>query len=221
MDPEQLKIMGNEDYRNGRFTEALALLGEAEGAMHHFKQSGSEADPDYMRKAKQIQSHLNKCTEAKRQHDWHNLYKKTELCIAAGAHSAPLIFGLRAEALLRLNRQEEAIESMEKGSKFEIDDCIRFFGPIGSSSVLLFRAQVDLAAGQLDEAVGFAQRASRLDPNNKEVHAVVRRMKAAAAARTCGNELFKAARYSEAIIAYGEGLGLDPYNAVLLSNRAA
>ncbi|GER49603.1 tetratricopeptide repeat (TPR)-containing protein [Striga asiatica] len=174
-----------------------------------------------MRKAEQIQSHLNKCTEAKRRHDWSNLYEETEICIAAGADSAPLIFGLRAEALLRLNRQEEAIESMEKGPNFEIDDCIRFFGPVGSSSLLLFRAQVDLAAGRFDDAVGSAQRASRLDPNNKEAHAVVRRMKAAAAARTGGNELFKAARYSEAIIAYGEGLGLDPYNAVLLFNRAA
>ncbi|KAI3451141.1 hypothetical protein Pfo_007806 [Paulownia fortunei] len=279
MDPEQLKILGNEDYKNGRFAEAVALydaaisidpnkasyrsnksaalvalgklleaafecreairiepfyqrahnrlatiyvrLGEAEKALYHFKQSGSEADPDAMNKAKKVQIHLNKCTEAKRQRDWNTLVKETGLSIAAGADSAPLIFGLKAEALLKLNRHEEAIETMEKGPNFDIDDCTKFFGPIGSSSLLLFRAQVDLVAGRFDDAVAAAHRASRLDPNNKEAKLVLRRTRAAATARSNGNELFKVARYSEACIAYGEGLSSDPYNAVLLCNRAA
>ncbi|KAK6125772.1 hypothetical protein DH2020_040483 [Rehmannia glutinosa] len=228
MDPEQLKILGNEDYKNGRFAEALALydaaisidpnkasyrsnksaalvalgklleaafecreairidpfyqrahnrlatiyvrLGEAERAVYHFKQAGSEADPDFMNKAK---------------------------------------------------RQEEATEIMEKGPNFDIEDCMKFFGPIGSSSLLLFRAQVDLVAGRFDDAMTTAQRACRLDPNNKEANLVLRRTKVVSTARTNGNELFKVARYSEAVIAYGEGLSCDPYNAVLLCNRAA
>lgn len=66
-------------------------LGEAERAIYHFKQSGSEADPDAMNKAKQVQIHLNKCTEAKRQRDWNTLSKETGLAIAAGADSAPLV----------------------------------------------------------------------------------------------------------------------------------
>ncbi|KAK6150413.1 hypothetical protein DH2020_015345 [Rehmannia glutinosa] len=279
MDPEQLKILGNEDYKNGRFAEALALydaaisidpnkasyrsnksaalvalgklleaafecreairidpfyqrahnrlatiyvrLGEAERAVYHFKQAGSEADPFFMNKAKKVQFHLNKCTEAKRQRDWNSLLKETGFSIATGADSAPLIFGLRAEALLRLNRQEEAIETMERGPNFDIEDCMKFFGPIGSSSLLLFRAQVDLVAGRFDDAMIAAQRACRLDPNNKEANLVLRRTKVVSTARTNGNELFKVARYSEAVIAYGEGLSCDPYNAVLLCNKAA
>ncbi|XP_012844927.1 PREDICTED: TPR repeat-containing thioredoxin TTL4-like [Erythranthe guttata] len=66
-----------------------------------------------------------------------------------------------------------------------------------------------------------AQRASTLDPNGKEVKSVLRRTRALSTARSNGNELFKVARYSEACIAYGEGLSHDPYNAVLLCNRAA
>ncbi|KAK6150428.1 hypothetical protein DH2020_015360 [Rehmannia glutinosa] len=235
MDPEQLKILGNEDYKNGRFAEALALYDaaisidpnkasyrrEAERAVYHFKQAGSETDPDFMNKAKKVQFHLNKCTEAKRQRDWNSLLKETGFSIAAGADSAPLIFGLRAEALLRLNRQEEAIETMERGPNFDIEDCMKFFGPIGSSSLLLFRAQVDLVAGRFDDAMIAAQRACRLDPNNKEANLVLRRTKVVSTARTNGNELFKVARYSEAVIAYGEGLSCDPYNAVLLCNKAA
>ncbi|PIN26760.1 Thioredoxin [Handroanthus impetiginosus] len=279
MDPEQLKILGNEDYKNGKFAEAVALydaaisidpnkasyrsnksaalvalgklleaafecreairidpfyqrahnrlatiyvrLGEVEKALYHFKQSGSEADPDAMNKAKKVQMHLSRCTEAKRQRDWNTVLKETGLSIAAGADSAPLIFGLKAEALLKLNRHEEAIQTIENSPNFDIDDCTKFFGPIGSASLLLYRAQVDMVAGRFDNAVAAAQRASRLDPNNKEANTVLKRTKAVATARSNGNELFKAARYSEACIAYGEGLSHDPYNAVLLCNRAA
>lgn len=60
------------------------------------------------------------------------------------------IFGLRAEALLKLNRHQEAIETMEKSPNFDIDLCIKFFGPVGSSSLLVFQAQVDLASGRLE-----------------------------------------------------------------------
>nr|GMC91296.1 inactive TPR repeat-containing thioredoxin TTL3-like [Ipomoea batatas] len=241
MDPEQLKIMGNEDYKNGRFAEALALydaaisidpnkasyrsnksaalsalgrlleavfecreairiepsyhrahnrlatlyvrLGEAEKAMYHYKQAGHEADPDVITKAKNLQLHLNRCTEAKKHRDWNTLLKESDLAISAGADSAPQIFGLKAESLMKLHRFEEADEAMKKGPKFD--------------------------------------RASQLDANSKEVGTVARRTRAVAAARLNGNELFKAGRFSEASVAYGEGLEHDPYNAVLLCNRAA
>ncbi|KAI3462057.1 hypothetical protein Pfo_018720 [Paulownia fortunei] len=279
MDPEQLKILGNEDYKNGRFAEAVSLydaaisidpnkasyrsnksaaltalgklleaafecreairidpfyqrahnrlatlyvrLGEPEKAVYHFKQAGSDADPDAMNKAKKVQLHLNKCTETKRQRDWNNLLKETGFSIAAGADSAPLIFALKTEALLKLNRHQEAIQTMANGPNFDIDECTKFFGPIGSASLLLIHAQVDMVEGRFDDAVAAAQRASRLDANNKEANTVLRRTRAVATARANGNELFKAARYPEASIAYGEGLNHDPYNAILLCNRAA
>ncbi|KAK4417209.1 TPR repeat-containing thioredoxin TTL4 [Sesamum alatum] len=279
MDPEELKILGNEDYKNGRYAEALALydaaisvdpnkasyrsnksaalvalgklleaafecreairiepsyqrahnrlatlyvrLGEPEKAVYHFKQSGPEADPDAMNNAKTVQIHLNKCTDAKKRGDWNGVLTETSLSIAAGADSAPLVFGLKAEALLKLNRREEAIQTMQNGPNFDIDDCTKFFGPIGSASLLVYRAQVNLVAGRFEDSVAAAQRATRLDPNNKEAMVVLRRTKGVATARANGNELFKIARYSEASIAYGEGLSYDPYNAVLLCNRAA
>lgn len=278
MDPEQLKIMGNEDYKNGRFAEALALydaaisidpnkasyrsnksaaltalgrlleavfecreairmepffqrahnrlatlyvrLGEVEKAMYHYKHAGAESDPDVLTKAKNLQVHLSKCTEAKKQRDWNTVLKETRLAISAGADSAPQIFALQAEALLKLRRPQDADEALKKGPNFDIDECTKFFGPIGSASLLVIRAQVDMAAGRLDNAVEAAQRAARLDSNNKEVNMVARRTRAVAMARSNGNELFTAKRYSEACVAYGEGLNHDPYNAVLLLNRA-
>lgn len=279
MDPEELKIMGNEDYRNGRFAEALSLydaaisidphkasyrsnksaalvamgklleaamecreairidpfhqrahnrlaliyvrLGEAERALHHFKEAGSDGDPDAMNRAKQVQIHLNKCSESKRRRDWNGVLKEAVLAVDAGADSAPSIIGLRAEALLKMNRHEEAIETMQKSPNFDIELCIRFFGPVGSSALLVFQAQVDIASGRFDDAIAAAQQAAKLDPNSKEAGMILKKSRAVAASRSNGNDLFKAARYSEACIAYGEGLSHDPHNALLLCNRAA
>ncbi|XVF15166.1 hypothetical protein REPUB_Repub09cG0126800 [Reevesia pubescens] len=278
MDPETLKIMGNEDYKNGNFAEALALyeaaiaidpnkasyrsnksaaltalgrileavfecreairiephyhrahlrlanlylrLGEVENAIYHYKHAGLEADREDIAKAKTLQSHLNKCTEAKRLRDWNTLLKETHSTINAGADSAPQIYALKAEALLKLHRHQEADEALLKGPNFNTDDCTKYFGPIGNANLLVVRAQVDMAAGRFDDALAGIQRAVRLDSNNKEANSVMRRARAVAAARSTGNDHFKASKFSEACIAYSEGLDHDPHNSLLLCNRA-
>ncbi|XP_050364379.1 inactive TPR repeat-containing thioredoxin TTL3 [Argentina anserina] len=279
MDPETLKIMGNEDYKNGRFAEALSLydaaisidpnkasyrsnksaaltalgqildavfecreairiephyhrahhrlatlylrLGEAEKATYHFKHAGPEADQEDLAKVRNLQAHLNKCTEARRLRDWNTLIKATQNVIAAGADSAPQIYSLQAEALLKVHRHQEADEALSRGPNFEVDTCTKYFGPISNASMLVTRAQVDMSSGRIDDALEAIQRASRLDSNNKEADMVMRRARAVAGARSKGNELFKTSRFSEACVAYGEGLEQDPYNSVLLCNRAA
>ncbi|XP_058781536.1 inactive TPR repeat-containing thioredoxin TTL3 [Vicia villosa] len=279
MDPEQLKIMGNEDYKNGRFAEALALydaaisidpkkasyrsnrsaaltglgrlleavfecreaiqidphyhrahhrlgnlhlrLGETDKALYHYKQSGPEADPDEVAKVKTLQAHLNKCTEARRLGDWNTLITEASNTISSGADSAPQIFALQAEALIKLRRHQDADNVMSRGPNFDVDDCTKFFGPIGNANLLVTRAQVDMAAGRFDDALEAAQKAARLDSNNKAAMKVLRKARAVTAARGRGNELFKASKFSEACVAYGEGLENDPCNSVLLCNRAA
>ncbi|KHN44335.1 inactive TPR repeat-containing thioredoxin TTL3-like [Glycine soja] len=279
MDPEQLKIMGNEDYKNGRFAEALALydaaiaidpnkasyrsnrsaaltalgrlleavfecreairieshyqrahhrlgnlnlrLGETDKALYHYKQAGPDADPDEIAKAKTLQVYLNKCTEARRFGDWITLITATNNAISSGADSAPQIYALQAEALLKLHRHQDADKVMSRCPKFDVDQCTRFFGPIGNANLLVTRAQVDLVAGRFEEALEAAQKATRLDSNSREANKVMRKARALTSARAKGNELFKASNFHEACIAYGEGLDHDPYNSVLLCNRAA
>ncbi|XP_038880783.1 inactive TPR repeat-containing thioredoxin TTL3 [Benincasa hispida] len=279
MDPEQLKIMGNEDYKNGRFAEALALyeaaiaidpnkasyrsnksaalialgmlldavfecreairiephyhrahhrlatlylrLGDTEKAMYHYKQSGPEVDQEDLPKVRVVQAHLNKCTEARRLRDWNTLIKETGFAIASGADSAPQIYALQAEAFLKLHKHQDADEALSRGPSFEVDAYTKFLGPVGNANLLLIRAQVDLAAGRFDDALEAAQRAVRLDSHNRETNVVMRRARAITAARSNGNELFKISRFSDACLAYGEGLEHDPYNSVLLCNRAA
>ncbi|KAL1336635.1 hypothetical protein HN51_031001 [Arachis hypogaea] len=279
MDPEQLKIMGNEDYKNGNFAEALALydaaiaidpnkaayrsnksaaltalgrlleavfecreairidqhyqrahqrlgnlyfrLGDPEKALYHYKQAGPEADPDEIAKVKILQVHLNKCTEARRVGDCNTLITETNKVISSGADSAQQIFALQAEALLKLRRHQDAEKIMSKCPKFDVDECTRFFGPICNANLLVTHAQVDIAAGRFEDALEAAQKAVSLDPNNREANMVMRKARDVSAARSKGNELFKASRFSEACAAYGEGLERDPYNSVLLCNSAA
>ncbi|KAJ1378156.1 Tetratricopeptide-like helical domain superfamily [Sesbania bispinosa] len=279
MDPEQLKILGNEDYKNGRFAEALALydaaiaidpnkasyrsnksaaltalgrlleavfecreairiephynrahnrlgnlhlrLGETDKALYHYKQAGPEADPDEIAKVKVLQVHLNKCTEARRSGDWNTLIIETNKAISSGADSAPQIYALQAEALLKLRRHQDADKVMSKCPQFDVDECTKFFGPIGNANLLATRAHVDLATGKFEDALGASQKAARLDSNNREANKVLRKARAVTAARAKGNELFKASKFSEACVVYGEGLEYDPYNSVLLCNRAA
>lgn len=59
--------------------------------MYHYRQAGAEADPDVMSKAKNVQAHLSKCTDAKRQRDWNTLLIESDFAISAGADSAPQV----------------------------------------------------------------------------------------------------------------------------------
>lgn len=58
------------------------------------------------------------------------------------------IFALQAEALLKLRRHQDADNIMTKCPNFDVDECTKFFGPIGNANLLVTRAQVDMAAGR-------------------------------------------------------------------------
>lgn len=66
-------------------------LGDVEKAIYHYKHAGLEADQDDIAKARTVQTHLNKCTEAKRRRDWNSLLKESDSAINDGADSAPQV----------------------------------------------------------------------------------------------------------------------------------
>ncbi|XP_020229934.1 TPR repeat-containing thioredoxin TTL1 [Cajanus cajan] len=278
VDPEVLKSMGNEAYKQGRFEEALALYDRAialdsNKATYHCNKSAAliglgrflqaiveceeaiRLEPSYERahtrlatiylrlgetekalncnettpyvdsvlafQTQALGNHLSKCTEARKVKDWKTVLKETQAAISLGADSAPLVYSLQTEALLKLLRHQEAYATYEKMPKFDLNCCNKLFGPARSAYLLMIGAQIYLAAGRFEEAVTSSQQAAKLDPSNSEVNAVVRRARAVASARMSGNLLFKASKFMEACAVYNEGLEHDPYNSVLLCNRAA
>lgn len=278
LDPEVLKSMGNEAYKQGRFSEALALYERAiaidsNKATYHCNKSAAliglgrfqhaiveceeaiRIDPSYPRahsrlatiyfrlgeaekalncnketpyfdseldfQAQALQVHFNKCSEARKVKDWKVILKETQSAISLGVDSAPKVYALQTEALLKLLRQQEAYTIYEKMPKFDLDWCNKLFGPVSSAYLLMIGAQVYLAAGRFEDAVTASQKAAKLDPSNTDVNVVVRRARAATSARLSGNLLFKASKFTEACAVYNEGLEYDPFNSVLLCNRAA
>ncbi|PIA51825.1 hypothetical protein AQUCO_01000007v1 [Aquilegia coerulea] len=279
LDPDALKVMGNVEYKKGRFAVALTLydraislnndnasyrsnksaaliglgrlleavfecreairidpfyrrahhrlatlyirLGEAENALSHFKQSGIfQVKSSEISKAQVLQTHISNCIEAKKLRDWNTMLKETECAISLGADSAPQIISLQAEALLKLHRHQDADSALKKKPTLDINDCTKFFGPTRNAQLLLIQAQVDMAAGRFDEGVVAAQQALRLDSSNKEVSSAVRIIRAVSSARSAGNKLFNASKFTQASVAYSEGLEHEPFNSVLLCNRA-
>ncbi|XVE60475.1 hypothetical protein DITRI_Ditri05aG0131800 [Diplodiscus trichospermus] len=279
LNPEALKIMGNEAYKQGRFEEALNLyeraisldskratyrcnksaallglgrlmeavieckeaiqldptycrayhrlatiylrLGEAEQALYHYKQAGNHAKSNDIAEAQALNQRLKRCSDARKSNEWNILLKETQCLVASGVDSAPVVYALQTEALLKLHRNQEAYKAYSKIPNFAIESCINFFGLPVSAYLLMIRALVYMVSGRLDDAVSAAQHAARIDPGNKETSLVVKRTRAVSSARLSGNLLFKASKFLEACTVYSEGLEHDPYNSVLLCNRAA
>eukprot|EP00267_Zea_mays_P041904 XP_020393845.1 inactive TPR repeat-containing thioredoxin TTL3 [Zea mays] len=248
-DPEKLKEMGNEERPRSPRSDASSrpsptarrpsgsilrtiarttglpacTSGEPDKAIYHMKQSSNESAGADVSRAQSVKSRIARSNDARRLKNWITVLQEAQAAVADGADCAPQVMALQAEALLRLQRHDEA-DSLLSGAgapRFGVDESTKFFGTFGHAYFLIVRAQVDMAAGRFEDAVATAQTAFQLDPSNREVSVVQRRAKAAAAARLRGNDLFKAAKFAEACAAYGEGLDREPGNAVLLCNRAA
>lgn len=74
---------------------------------------------------------------------------------------------------------------------------------------------------RFENAVTAAEKAGKIDPRNLEVASLLQNVRMVVRARARGNDLFKSERFTEACLAYGDGLRLDPSNSVLYCNRAA
>ncbi|CAM6029787.1 unnamed protein product, partial [Sphagnum balticum] len=280
VDPEEIKKVGNDQYKKGNFAEALSLydraiqlspgqasyhsnraaaltglgrlaeavqecekaikldsssvrahqrlatlclrLGRLEGAKKHLQIAAQQHIDmgDMQRVVEKVEKHLQNCYNARSAANWSAVVREIDAAIVAGADSAPQLFALKAEAFLKLHKYEEADILLVTAHKIES-------GLSKSTSIqadirtLLVQAQVDMTLGRFEGAITAAEKAVYFDPQNAEASHTLKRARAVAAARTTGNDLYKAGRVQEASVAYSEGLQYDPTNAILLCNRAA
>ncbi|KAJ6774366.1 INACTIVE TPR REPEAT THIOREDOXIN TTL3-LIKE PROTEIN [Salix purpurea] len=184
----------------GRLIEAVAECKEAIRLDPSYQRAHYRLATIYFRlgETQKALSHYEQCTEARKLEEWSRLMKETERAISFGADSAPQVFAMQAEALLRLHRHQEAYTAYQKGPNFSSDSCAELFGSTIASYLLVTRARVYMAAGRFEDAIATAQQAARLDPSNREVSTVVKSAKAVASARLSGNLLFKASKFTEA-----------------------
>ncbi|CAH8387566.1 unnamed protein product [Eruca vesicaria subsp. sativa] len=208
-----------------RVASLYLRLGEAENARRHLCFSGQCPDQTDLQRLQTLEKHLRRCWEARKIGDWRTVVKETDAAIANGADSSPQLVACKAEALLRLNQIEESDSCLSCIPRFDhhyqSQPQAKLFGMVAEAYVLCIQAQVDMSLGRFEKGVVKAERASMLDQTNPELVSVLNNVKMVVKARTRGNELFSLGRYSEASVAYGDGLKHDGSNSVLYCNRAA
>ncbi|KAK6934156.1 Tetratricopeptide repeat [Dillenia turbinata] len=207
-----------------RLGSLLLRLGQVENARRHICCPGQQPDPAELLKLQTVEKHLGKCSESRKVSDWRSILKDSDAAIAAGADYSPQIFTCRAEAFLKLHQLEDAESSLSQVPKFEIPvSCsrTRFFGMLSEAYLYFVRAKIEMALGRFDNAVTAVEKAAHADPQNIEIAMLLNKVRSVSRARSRGNELFKSERFTEACLAYEEGLRLDPANSVLNCNRAA
>ncbi|XP_040376037.1 TPR repeat-containing thioredoxin TTL1-like [Oryza brachyantha] len=219
------------DPANGRAHSRLAglclRLGMISKTRRHLMQAGHlhQSDPSEWEKLQQVEAHQGRSIDARKIGDWKSALREADAAIAAGADSSQLLLAIRSEALLRLHKLEEADSTLT--SLLKLDSILlsllaaKLSGMLAESYVCIVRAQVDMALGRFDAAVEAAENARHIDPGNAEIGMILNNVKLVAKARAQGNELYKAAKFSDASIAYSEGLKYEPSNPVLYCNRAA
>ncbi|KAG5404631.1 hypothetical protein IGI04_010750 [Brassica rapa subsp. trilocularis] len=205
-----------------RLASLYLRLGEAENARRRLCFSGQCPDQADLQRLQTLEKHLRRCWEARKIGDWRTAVKETDAAIANGADSSPQLVACKAEALLRLNQIEESEFCLSCIPRLDHDQSqAKLFGMVAEAYVLCIQAQVDMALGRFENGVVKAERASMLDQTNPELVSVLNSVKMVVKARSRGNELFSLGRYSEASVAYGDGLKHDGSNSVLYCNRAA
>uniref|UniRef100_R7VYW3 DnaJ homolog subfamily C member 7 n=1 Tax=Aegilops tauschii TaxID=37682 RepID=R7VYW3_AEGTA len=185
----------------------------------------NQSDPAEWHKLHEVESHLGKCMDARRIGDWKSALREADAAIANGADSSQLLLAMRSESLLRLNKLEDADSTITGLLKLDSASLssmsTKLSGMVADSYVHVVQAQVNMAFGRFDAAIAIAEKARAIDPANAEVGLILNNMRLVARARAQGNDLFKAGKFAEASIAYGEGLKHESSNPVLYCNRAA
>ncbi|XP_050367775.1 TPR repeat-containing thioredoxin TTL1 [Argentina anserina] len=221
---EAVKLDPNYGRAHHRLGCLFVRLGQVDNARKHLCFPGLQPDAAELRKLEVVEKHLKKCTDARRIGDWKSVLRENDSAIAAGADSSPQLAMCRAEAHLKLHQIDDAESVLSNIPKSDTDtksSLSKFFGMLSEAYTYFVLAQIEMAFGRFENAVTAAEKAGKIDPRNLEVASLLQNVRMVVRARARGNDLFKSERFTEACLAYGDGLRLDPSNSVLFCNRAA
>ncbi|KZV14629.1 hypothetical protein F511_41689 [Dorcoceras hygrometricum] len=222
---EAIKLDPGYARAHQRLGSLLLRLGLVESAKKHMSFPGNQPDPIEMQMLHSVEKHLSKCADSRKVGDWMSTLREADAVIASGVDASPQLFACRAEVYLKLHKLEDAIVAMPNIHSFDSSTSAqlqsKIFGMFFEAYLYFVGAQIELAKGRFDVALTTIEKAGEIDPRNFEISLLLKNIRLVGRARARGNDLFKSERFTEASSAYGEGLRLDPTNAVLYCNRAA
>ncbi|XP_031105899.1 TPR repeat-containing thioredoxin TTL1-like [Ipomoea triloba] len=207
-----------------RLGSLFLSVGQVENARRHICLPGHQPDLIELQKLEAVEKHIGKCNDARKVGDWRITLREADAAIAAGADASPQLFACQAEALLKLHQLDDAhsvLSNIPKMEALAAYSQLKIFGMRTEAYLFFVQAQIELALGRFENAIGAIERAWQLESKNIEVSDLFNNVRLVSRARNRGNDLFKSERFTEACAAYGEGLRYDPSNSVLYCNRAA
>ncbi|KAJ0256597.1 TPR12 [Hirschfeldia incana] len=146
---ESLRLNPSYERAHQRLASLQLRLGEAEKALCHYNQAGKYIETKHIEQVEDVIKCLRRCDEARRSKQWNVVLNETCFMISCGVDSSPRVCALQTEALLHLQRQEEAYDVYQKGIKcFDIDCYIKIFGLSITSYLIMVGAQVYIATGK-------------------------------------------------------------------------
>ncbi|KAL6865235.1 hypothetical protein ACP4OV_016386 [Aristida adscensionis] len=208
-----------------RLVSLQIRLGQLMDARRQISLSGLQKPHLELHKLETVEKHFGRCLEARKSGNWDSALRECDSAIAAGVDSCDLLFASRAEALLKINKIDEADLAICSASKLHFQSSCTldkmFCGFQADAYIYFVHAQVDMSLGRFDSALSSVEKARRIASSHVEVTTMYNSVTAVAQARSLGNQLFHSGKYADACLAYGEGLKHHPENSVLYCNRAA
>ncbi|PRQ41602.1 putative tetratricopeptide-like helical domain-containing protein [Rosa chinensis] len=193
-------------------------FGQVDNASWHFELSGKNIGSEIRQRLSRIEAHYVNTNKAKKVKDWDGVLRESTLCIEAGVDASNQLVALKAEALFKLRRVDEAFELVNAASHSEES---RVTKPCkGTACLLIIETKLNLYLGRFEKGFKSAERAVDMDSTRKSLN-WLKKARGAADARKCGNSFYKDQKYLEACTMFGHGLQYVPTNNVLLCDRAA
>ncbi|KAF6162631.1 hypothetical protein GIB67_003177 [Kingdonia uniflora] len=192
LNPEELKEIGNEEYKKGKFAEAIALYNRTialNPTKATYKSNKSAALTGMGR-------FLEAVLECRAHHRLARLYLRLGKAENALYHFKQSGFVAKPKEISQAQALQIHTNRCKDAKRLEY-----YVKPDQECNVLRF-----------EERVMAVQQAVQLDSSNNKTTSLLKRARAMAWARSKGNELFKASKFLEACVVYGECLEHDSIN---------
>lgn len=194
-----------------RLGNLYTRMGQVDDAKKHFKLSGHGHSSDAVQRLLTVEASLMKMRKALKAKDWERLLMECSKTVKAGADASEEVVAAKAEALLNLNRANEALDALMDAKKIH---------ERSSSKLLLLEIELYFYLGRFEDAVQVAEKAVYLEFNKNSLMQLKKAWGAADAHGT-GNEYYRLGKYCEACAMFGQALQYVPSNCVLLCKQAS
>ncbi|CAI5503717.1 unnamed protein product [Closterium sp. Naga37s-1] len=230
---EAVRLDGSYARGRQRLSGLYLRLGRVEDARAQLADMAEGEAAEEWARLERVEGCVARCEQSVRAGDWQGAVVEADGALRDGADLAPQLWLWRARScrhLARLSEAEAALTSA-RGALTALRASVAGEGAGGGrgravraveGDVVDEDVRLSLLLGRFDLAVARAEQGAKLFPDHPALPALLATARQLAAARTGGNELFKAGDAAGAAEAYSRGIAAGGEgNPVLLCNRAA